>query len=92
MDKLGIANLTANLLNKGTKNKTVEELEAAIQDLGASIYISSDKESISISATTLSRNYKKTLAIVKEMLLNPRFEKKEFNLLKKAVVSGPIVS
>jgi len=88
MDKLGIANLTANLLNKGTKNKTVEELEAAIQDLGASIYISSDKESISISATTLSRNYKKTLAIVKEMLLNPRFEKKEFNLLKKAVVSN----
>ena len=36
-DKLGLANLTASLLNKGTQNKTTQELEEAIQDLGASI-------------------------------------------------------
>jgi zinc protease len=88
IDKLGVANLTANLLNKGTKNKTVQELEEAIQDLGASIYIYSGKENIIISGTTLSKNYKETLALAQEMLLEPRFDQKEFELLKKATISN----
>ncbi len=36
-DKAGVANLTASLMNEGTKNKTPEELEDAIRLLGASI-------------------------------------------------------
>lgn len=88
MDKLGVANLTADLLNKGTKNKTVAELEEAIQELGASIYIYSGKENITISGTTLAKNYNKTLAIAKEMLLDPRFDAQEFELLKKATIAS----
>ncbi len=88
MDKLGVANLTASLLNKGTKNKTVQELEEAIQDLGASINIYAGKESTTISGTTLSKNYLATLALVQEMLLAPRFDEKAFKLLKKATISN----
>ena len=88
MDKLGVANLTASLLNKGTQNKTVKELEEVIQELGASIYSYSDKESITISGTTLAKNYKKTLALAQEMLLEPRFDEKEFDLLKKATIAS----
>lgn len=87
MDKLGVANLTASLLNKGTKNKTVAELEEAIQELGASLNIYSGKESITISGITLARNYDKTLALAKEMLLEPRFDETEFELLKKSTLS-----
>ena len=87
MDKLGVANLTASLLNKGTKNKTVSELEEAIQELGASINIYASKENITISGTTLKRNYEKTLALAQEMLLEPRFDEEEFELLKKATLS-----
>ena len=68
MDKLGLANLTASLLNKGTKNKSVNELEESIKELGASIYVSSSKESINISVTTLSKNHKATLSLVEEMI------------------------
>ena len=64
MDKLGLSYLTAQLLNKGTRDKTVKELEEAIQELGASIYVSSNSESINISGTTLSKNYKATLLSV----------------------------
>ena len=87
MDKLGVANLTASLLNKGTKNKTVSELEEAIQELGASINIYASKENITISGTSLRRNYEKTLALAQEMLLEPRFDEEEFELLKKATLS-----
>tara|TARA_R110002126_G_scaffold142037_3_gene287560 strand:- start:14468 stop:17302 length:2835 start_codon:yes stop_codon:yes gene_type:complete len=88
MDKLGLANITADLLNKGTQNKTVQELEEAIQELGASINIYSNKENITISGTTLARNYDKTLALAKEMLLEPRFDAQEFELMKKATLAS----
>ena len=87
MDKLGVANLTASLLNKGTKNKTTQELEEAIQDLGASIFSYAGKESITISGTTLAKNYNATLALAQEMILSPRFDETAFELLKKATVT-----
>tara|TARA_R110001632_G_scaffold18712_21_gene57724 strand:- start:3100 stop:5931 length:2832 start_codon:yes stop_codon:yes gene_type:complete len=88
MDKLGVANLTADLLEKGTKNKTVSELEDALAQLGASVNISARKESIRVSGTTLAKNYTATLALAKEMLLEPRWDETEFELLKKRAVNN----
>jgi zinc protease len=88
MDKLGVANLTASLMNRGTKNKTVSQLEEAIQELGASIRVFASKENITISGTTLAKNYSKTLALVEEILLEPRWDATEFELLKKSVVGN----
>ena len=88
MDKLGVANLTARLMNRGTKNKTVAQLEEAIQELGASIRYISSKENITISGTTLAKNYAKTVALVEEMLLEPRWDATEFELIKKSVVGN----
>ena len=87
MNTLGVANLTANLMNKGTKNKTVGELEEAIQELGASLNAYATTENITISGTTLSKNYTKTLALVKEILLEPRWDEDEFELAKKATIT-----
>ncbi|MFT5761243.1 MAG: zinc protease [Polaribacter sp.] len=88
MDKLGVANLTASLMNRGTKNKTVAQLEEAIQELGASVRVSASKENITISGTTLAKNYNKTLVLVEEILLEPRWDATEFELLKKSVVGN----
>ena len=88
MDKLGVANLTASLMNRGTKNKTVAQLQEAVQGLGASIRVSASKENITISGTTLAKNYTKTLALVEEVLLEPRWDATEFELLKRSVVGN----
>ncbi|WP_237276620.1 M16 family metallopeptidase [Tenacibaculum ovolyticum] len=88
MDKLGVANLTARLINRGTKNKTVAQLEEAIQELGAAINIYSSKENITISGTTLAKNYAKTVALVEEILLEPRWDATEFELIKKSVIGN----
>jgi len=86
-DKAGTANLLAQLLTKGTANRTPAELETAIQQLGASIDISADRESITLSANTLTRNYQATLDLAIEMLLQPRWDANEFNLLVQRVQS-----
>ncbi len=88
MDKLGVANLTASMLEKGTKNKTVSDLQDAIAQLGASIDIFATKRNIRVSGTTLAKNYDQTLELVKEMLLAPRWDETEFELLKKRAVTN----
>ncbi|MBL4605074.1 MAG: insulinase family protein [Flavobacteriaceae bacterium] len=87
MDKLGVANLTARLMGRGTKNKTVSELESALAQLGASVTIFAGRESIRVNGTTLKKNYNKTLALAKEMLLEPRWDATEFELLKKSTIN-----
>lgn len=86
-NKVGVANLVAELMTRGTANKTPEELEEAIEELGASININSSQQSINITGNTLSRNYAKTMAIVQEMLLEPRWDVTEFELAKQSTLS-----
>ncbi|MFC2117413.1 M16 family metallopeptidase [Bacteroidota bacterium] len=86
-EKVGVSNLMARIMTKGTKNKTTEELEQAIEELGASIGVRATNENITISGATLARNYLKTMALVQEILLEPRWDEKELDLAKQAVGS-----
>lgn len=86
-NKVGVSNLVAELMTRGTANKTPEELEEAIDELGANININSGSESISITGNTLSRNYSKTMALVSEILLEPRWDETEFELAKQSTLS-----
>ncbi|WP_113654719.1 M16 family metallopeptidase [Pedobacter namyangjuensis] len=87
INKIGVANLMAKMMTQGTKNKTPEQLEDAIEQLGASINFSSSAEDIRVRVTTLARNYTATLALLQEILLEPRWDVKEFDLLKQNVIS-----
>jgi len=85
--KAGLANLTASLMNQGTRNKTPEQLEDAIGLLGASIRFSSDDEDISVSVSTLVKNFDKTIALVEEMILEPRWDTVQFALAKSRIIN-----
>lgn len=85
--KAGVSSMLANMLTKGTTKKTPAELEEAIELLGASIYVNSSEEKISISGNTLAKNYAETIDLVKEILLEPRWDEKEFELIKQQTLS-----
>lgn len=87
IDKIGVANLMSRMLTKGTARKTPLELEEAIQQLGASINVLAGTEDVRISVTTLAKNYDATLALIEEILLEPRWDAKEFDLVKQSVIS-----
>lgn len=84
VEKMGVTNLLTDLMMEGTKNKTPEELEDAIGQLGANVNMYTSDESITISANCLSRNYEATMALVQEILLEPRWDATEFERLKSA--------
>lgn len=82
-DKAGLAVFTADLMNEGTATKTAAELEEAIGLLGSGISINGGLEEITINGNCLSRNFEATMALVKEMLLEPRWDTAEYERLKQ---------
>jgi len=88
LPKAGVANLTASLLNEGTKNKTPEQLEDAIRLLGASITFYAGTDNITVRVSTLARNFEKTLSLVEEMLFEPRWDEEQYNLAKSRIINN----
>lgn len=86
-DKVGVANLVAAMLNEGTATKTAAELEQSIGLLGSGISVSADSDSVTISATALARNFEKTVALIEEMLAEPRWDEDYFEREKSAALT-----
>ncbi len=74
---LGLASVTATMMDEGTELRTSEELTAALDALGSSISFSGGSLSTNITVTALTKNLDATLAILEEMLFKPRFDPKD---------------
>lgn len=83
LKKLGVAELTASMLNEGTKNFTTEQISAKLEVLGSSIYFEAGKSSTEIRVTCLKKNLDATLKLLEEKLLSPGFREEDFKLAKK---------
>ena len=83
-----LAGMTADMLSKGTANKTTAELEDAIGALGSTISISAGDTGSFVSGTTLARNFDETMSLVKEMIFEPRWDADEFATLKNQIAQA----
>jgi len=84
----GAANLLARMLTRGTAKRTPAELENALKSLGGEISVEAHDERTLLSGSTLSRNFAPTMALVEEILLQPRWDASELALAKAATVSA----
>jgi zinc protease len=87
-EKPGIANMITDIMQEGTKNKTPEELEDAIGQIGASIGMYTGNEEIVIYGNCLARYFDESVALIEEMLLEPRWDEEEFNRIKNAQINN----
>lgn len=81
--KLGVAELTANLMNEGTKNFTTEQVSAELEKLGSNITFEASKTNSTIRVSSLKKNLDATLKLLEEKLLSPGFREDDFKLAKK---------
>lgn len=87
--KMGVAELTADMMNEGTKNFTTEQISAQLEKLGSTItFAANGKSSTSIRVECLKKNLDATLKIVEEKLLNPGFKEDDFKRAKKQFKEG----
>tara|TARA_R110002126_G_scaffold224174_1_gene369104 strand:+ start:28575 stop:31424 length:2850 start_codon:yes stop_codon:yes gene_type:complete len=87
-NKNGVANLMTDIMMEGTATKTPLELEQEIELLGASIRMFTGNEAITISGNTLARNFDKTMKLVEEILLQPRWDEEELKRIKVSTINS----
>jgi len=88
MDKIGVANLITDMMMEGTKNKTPIELEEAIDETGANIYMLTERESVTMSVNCLASKFGEVYQLVEEILLEPRWDEKEFDRIIKQTMEN----
>jgi zinc protease len=75
--KAGLANLTALLLNQGTKSRTASQIAQEVDFLGAKLGASGSPDFASVWLTVLKKDLGPGLDLLQDILLNPVFGKDE---------------
>ena len=88
LEKLGLAALTAAMLNESTENYSNEEMSNALQKLGASVSVAAGNRTTTLTVRALTENIDEVLELAQERLLRPAFNEADFERLKAQTIQG----
>ena len=91
-DKGGRLRLAAHLLKLGTKRKSREELNRAIESIGADLDLSAGHHHLSLSAHSISESFDALVDIVREMLHEPGLRRDDFEQVRRETIADIIES
>ena len=86
--KAGLANLTADMLTKGTKTRSATQIAEQMEFLGGSINAGAGWSNSTVSVTVTSDKLDQAMAILADVVLNPAFKQDELDLLKSQALDG----
>ena len=86
--KYATARLTADMLNKGTSQRSKLEIAEALESVGAGVNISSNTFTVSLSTQSLSRDFPMVLATLAEELRTPTFPAEELEKLQQRSIAS----
>jgi zinc protease len=87
-DKSGLAQMTAQLVDDGTKTRSALDIANELQAIGASMGAGSSWDATNVSLSTLTKNLDKALEIYADVIVNPTFPEKEIETVRRrALVS-----
>ncbi|MFH1868714.1 MAG: pitrilysin family protein [Candidatus Omnitrophota bacterium] len=78
----GISNLTAEMLTKGTRSRSEEQLFTEIESLGGSISTYSANNSLGISLDVMSKDFEKGLELLSDVVMHSSFPRDRLRILK----------
>lgn len=79
----GISNLTAEMLTKGTTSRSEEQIFTEVESLGGSISTYSANNSLGISLDIMSKDFKKGMELLSDVIVRPAFPRDKLRILKK---------
>ena len=79
----GLAYLTAQNLMLGTKKQNKAQLNESVDFIGADIHSTAGLESSFISSSFAKKDQQQMLTLIRDVVLSPRFDAKEFDKKKK---------
>ena len=86
--RLGVSELTADMLVKGTRQRDAAALARAIDSVGGTIAADSTFEATLVSCSVLARNASTCFELVPEMITQPTFPEAELTRMRDMLVGG----
>jgi predicted Zn-dependent peptidase len=86
--KTGLASMVAALLTKGAGERSAEQISAAIESAGGSIFAVTDDDFLSIAGSVLSESAPLAFEILGDVVARPAFAESEFELARTQTLSG----
>jgi zinc protease len=83
VSQAGLANLFASMMTDDTQNFTSEQISLELEKLGSSISVNNTTDAIVFSVQSLRKNLDKTLALLEERMLRPKFTPETFQRIKR---------
>jgi zinc protease len=77
-DKAGLADLTARMLDEGTKTRSALQIADEVAGLGATLSTGGTWDASNVSLSTLGKNLDAALAIFADVVQHPTFDDKEW--------------
>jgi len=88
----GLASITANLLTRGTLQRSREQLAEDLDQLGLNVNVQVTRKAAALELQFLARNTQQVIALLGEMLTKPRFDEQELTRLVAQRVDAAKVS
>ena len=86
--KAGLADLTANLLDEGTKTRSALQIAEQIGELGAALSTTSSWDASVVSLSTIARNFDAALGIWSDVIVHPAFAEKELARVRENLMTA----
>ncbi len=84
----GLANFTSELLSEGTKSRSSVNIANELEFLGAHLDIFSDWNATYVEINTLKKHLESAMDVYADILFNPIFPDREFERIKKELLTG----
>jgi len=84
-EKAGLANLVADLLDEGTKNRKSLEISEEIEFIGASLGSGAGSDYTAITLSVLKKDIEKGFELFSDIVLNPTFPQEELDRKKERI-------
>lgn len=88
ISQLGLASLTASMMEEASQRSTSEDISNRLQKLGSSVYFGAGDQYTTLNVRSLTQNLDETLAIAMEQLSSPKFDQADFARLQKQQIEG----
>ena len=86
MEKAGVANLTASLLDEGTANRTAKQIAEQIEFVGGSLSARTSEDFTTASVKVLKKDVDLGFELLGDILLHPAFPEQEFDRVRNQIL------
>lgn len=87
-NKSAIASMTADMLDRGTKTKSRQQIKDEFDRLKARVSVSGSSNQVIVAVETTNENLQKVLELIADVLKQPAFDANEFEKLKQEEIAG----